>query len=60
MLWSVAFGYVLFAEVPAPVVLIGAGIVIASGLFVIFRERRLGIERAIERRAEGSPGGPAV
>jgi drug/metabolite transporter (DMT)-like permease len=60
MLWSVAFGYVLFAEVPAPVVLIGAGIVIASGLFVIFRERRLGIERATERRAEGSPGGPAV
>jgi drug/metabolite transporter (DMT)-like permease len=60
MLWSVAFGYFLFAEVSAPVVLIGAGIVIASGLFVIWRERRLGIERATERRAEGSPGGPAV
>jgi drug/metabolite transporter (DMT)-like permease len=60
MIWSVAIGYFWFGEVPEPVVLAGAGIVIAAGLVVIFRERRLGIERAAERRAGSPPSGPAV
>jgi hypothetical protein len=41
-------------------VLIGAGLVIAAGLFVIFRERSLGIDRTLEREAETPPVGPAV
>jgi hypothetical protein len=32
--------------------LLGTGIVIGAGLFVIFRERRLGIERARSKRAQ--------
>jgi drug/metabolite transporter (DMT)-like permease len=41
MIWALIFGYVLFGETPLPAVLIGAAIVIASGLFVILREHHL-------------------
>ncbi len=51
MIWAVILGYVLFAEVPLPEVLIGAAIVIAAGIFVIYREHRLGIDRTKARRA---------
>jgi drug/metabolite transporter (DMT)-like permease len=60
MLWSIAIGFFFFGEVPEAVVLIGAGLVIAAGLFVIFRERSLGIDRTLEREAETPPVGPAV
>jgi drug/metabolite transporter (DMT)-like permease len=60
MLWSIAIGYFFFAEVPEIIVLFGAVLVIAAGLFVIFRERRLGIDRTVEREAETPPTGPAV
>lgn len=51
MTWAILFGYVLFAEVPVPEVLIGAAIVICAGIFVIYRERRLGLDRTKARRA---------
>jgi drug/metabolite transporter (DMT)-like permease len=50
------FGYLLFGEVPTALVLIGAVIVTAAGLFVIWRERQLGLQRA--REAEGAPAAP--
>ena len=40
MLWGIAFGLALFGDVPGPAVLLGAGIIIASGLFILWRERR--------------------
>lgn len=40
ILWGIAFGLVLFGDVPGPAVLLGAGIIIASGLFILWRERR--------------------
>ena len=60
MLWSIALGFFIFGEVPEAIVLIGAALVIAAGLFVIFRERSLGIDRTLEREAETPPVGPAV
>jgi len=36
------------------------GIKSGAGLFVIFRERSLGIDRTLEREAETPPAGPAV
>lgn len=51
MIWAVFFGYVLFAEVPLPEVLIGAVVVIGAGIFVIFREHALGLDRTKSRRA---------
>ena len=45
LLWAFFFGYVLFGEVPTLYVYVGAAIVAASGLFVIWRERQLSRER---------------
>ncbi len=41
LIWVVALGYVLFGEVPAPHVLLGSAVIIASGLYVLMRERRV-------------------
>jgi drug/metabolite transporter (DMT)-like permease len=46
ILWAFLLGFLLFAEVPTALVFIGAVIVSAAGLFVIWRERQLGLERA--------------
>ena len=42
MLWALAFGYLVFGEIPVPIVLIGGSIIAAAGLMVVFRERQLG------------------
>jgi drug/metabolite transporter (DMT)-like permease len=55
MLWGVALGYVFFREVPTFSVVIGGTIVIAAGIFIIFRERRLGLQRARQRKAMPPP-----
>ena len=49
MLWAVAIGWFWFGEWPASTILIGAFIVIGSGIYVIFRERQLGIARRAQR-----------
>ncbi len=41
MVWAALLGFAVFGEVPQQLVLIGAGIVIAAGLFIVWRERRL-------------------
>jgi drug/metabolite transporter (DMT)-like permease len=51
MLWGVAFGYLLFSEVPTPSVAIGGSIVVAAGIFIIWRERSLGLRRKRQRKA---------
>jgi len=43
MLWALLLGYWFFGEVPGTLVLVGAAIVVAAGLFVIWRERQLGL-----------------
>ncbi|MFT5450422.1 MAG: drug/metabolite transporter (DMT)-like permease [Gammaproteobacteria bacterium] len=45
LLWAVALGYFLFAEVPAMSTWIGGAIIIASTLYIGFREARLNRER---------------
>jgi len=51
MLWAIIVGWVVFSEVPLPEVVIGAMIVIAAGIFVIYREHKLGLDRTKSRRA---------
>lgn len=51
MLFALAIGYFWFAEVPTLTMLAGAGLVILAGVLIIWRERRLGLERARQRRA---------
>jgi CHASE2 domain-containing sensor protein len=38
MIWGVVSGYLLWRDVPDPTMLIGCGIVIASGLYILHRE----------------------
>jgi drug/metabolite transporter (DMT)-like permease len=45
MLWALALGLALFGESPSPRILVGAAIVVASGVFVLWRERRLSVIR---------------
>jgi len=50
MLWALLLGYWMFGEVPTALVFVGAAIVIAAGLFVLWRERtqKLRYERVPE------------
>lgn len=57
LLWAFILGYWFFDELPTATVYIGAAIVAGSGLFVIWRERQLGLERARARAASGPPSG---
>jgi drug/metabolite transporter (DMT)-like permease len=51
MLWALLLGYWVFGELPSALVYVGAVIVAGAGLYVIWRERQLGLQRA--REAEG-------
>ena len=44
MIWTLALSWLVFDELPGALVAVGACIVAAAGVFVIWRERRLGIE----------------
>jgi drug/metabolite transporter (DMT)-like permease len=48
MLWALVLGYWLFGELPETLVYVGASIVASAGLFVIWRERQLGLARVRE------------
>jgi drug/metabolite transporter (DMT)-like permease len=51
MIFSLAIGYFVFAEVPTWTMLGGAALVILAGVLIIWREHRLGLERARQRKA---------
>ena len=39
ILWSVLFGWLMFAELPDAYTLVGAAIIVAAGLYIFWRER---------------------
>ena len=51
MIWASALGYLVFGDLPDGYVVVGTLIVIAAGVFVVYREHRLGIDRTKTRRA---------
>jgi drug/metabolite transporter (DMT)-like permease len=51
MLLGIVVGYLAFGDVPTVHMLIGGVIVVAAGIFIIWRERQLGLERARTRQA---------
>ena len=57
LLWAFILGYWFFDELPTTTVYVGSAIVAGSGLYVIWRERQLGLERARARAASGPPTG---
>ena len=56
MILALLIGYFIFDEVPTQTMLIGAGIVILAGVLIIWRERKLGLQRAQQRKATGNIG----
>lgn len=51
ILLGIAVSYVLFGDVPTVTMLIGTSIVISAGIFIIFREHQLGLQRKAARKA---------
>ncbi|WP_172299656.1 DMT family transporter [Pseudoruegeria sp. HB172150] len=41
LLWALLLGFVVFGDWPEPLTLLGAGIVVATGVYTFYRERRL-------------------
>jgi drug/metabolite transporter (DMT)-like permease len=56
MLWAFLTGYFFFGEVATIYLFVGAAIVIVSGLFVIWRERQLGVQRVPQVVADAPVG----
>jgi drug/metabolite transporter (DMT)-like permease len=56
MIWALAISVVIFGTLPTGTMLAGAMIVVAAGLFVLYRERRLRIAR--DRAGEIPPAMP--
>ncbi|ODS95684.1 MULTISPECIES: DMT family transporter [unclassified Devosia] len=53
LILSVLIGYLIFHDVPTIEMLAGGAIVVGSGLFIIYREHKLGLER--KRASEVTP-----
>ena len=45
ILFAILIGYIVFAEVPTTLMLLGSAVVISSGVAIILRERYLGLQR---------------
>lgn len=50
MLFALAIGWFVFSEMPTLTMLLGAAIIIVAGILIIWRERRLGKDRAAARK----------
>jgi drug/metabolite transporter (DMT)-like permease len=40
LIWAIALGYLVFGDVPDAPMLAGAAIIVASGLYIFWREQR--------------------
>lgn len=56
ILLGICVSYVLFNDVPTVTMLIGTSIVICAGIFIIFREHQLGLQRKAARKASTPQG----
>ncbi|MFP7569429.1 DMT family transporter [Marivita sp. S2033] len=45
ILWATVYGLIFFGETPDVYTMVGAGIIILSGVFIVFRESRVGASR---------------
>lgn len=51
LIWAILLGWLMFGDLPDRLTLLGAGIVIATGIFTLYRERKLGQAVAAPPRA---------
>lgn len=56
LIFASILGYVLFAEAPTLNMVLGAGLVVAGGIIIIWRERQLGMDRTKSRAATAPKG----
>lgn len=52
LFWAVLLGWLLWDTRPAATTWLGAAIIVGSGLYTLYREHKLGRDRATERAAE--------
>jgi drug/metabolite transporter (DMT)-like permease len=57
MIWALLFGWFVFGDLPTPTMLTGASIVAATGVFIVWREHRLGMMRTKEFQAASQKSG---
>lgn len=50
LVWATGFGFWIWGDVPSLWVGVGAAIIVASGLYIVHRESRLGLARGLGRR----------
>ena len=51
MIFAIAVGYFVFGDKPTLNILLGGAIVIGAGIFIVWREQRLGLERRAAKKA---------
>lgn len=56
MLLGIVVGYFVFDDIPTVHMIVGGAIVVGAGIFIIWREHRLGLERGKARRLVPSQG----
>jgi drug/metabolite transporter (DMT)-like permease len=56
MILGIAIGYLVFSEVPTIYTLVGGTVVVGAGLFIIWREQQLGLQRAQARKVSPPQG----
>ena len=51
LIWALILGWVVFGDWPQTITLVGAGIVVASGVFTLYRETRISRRaRALQKK----------
>lgn len=57
MIWALLFGWFVFGDLPTLTMIVGAAIVAATGLFIVWREHHLGVQRARDLEIASQRGG---
>lgn len=55
LIWATLYGYLLFGALPGPWTWVGAPVIIASGLYIVWRERQRGLARATPVTSSDEP-----
>jgi drug/metabolite transporter (DMT)-like permease len=55
LVWATILGFAVWGDVPTPGLLIGSAIVVASGLYILWRETLRRRARRSQRRSGPSP-----
>jgi drug/metabolite transporter (DMT)-like permease len=53
IIWAALLGFFIWGEVPGNSIWLGTAIVMASGVYILFREAHIGLPRGIARRLTG-------